>query len=445
MNRGKSKTSFAGSQFECRRHGVRSDRNEAWQRRRFNCGPEVTEGISRSEKTGCEEEALTRFNEVSQQPVEQAGEVAFSLLGFRDVGCGQCDEHGLLSLGRSASTRALASDFLFLHVKKYIRFSLTVNNIVYTYSRMANNRISKAKRVYILAALSEGTPINAVCRMFKVGKHGVLRVIAETGEALGNYMDRNFRDLPCARIEMDEQWQYVGRHGQRMMKKENGKGDYWLWACIDADTKLVIAHAIDRRKWNAAEYFVADVAARVRHPVQITTDALASYGRAIKFYFGEGCSYATETKNFIDWPQSEAQAQRKNGVPKIASAERKAVLGNPDLGIATTSHVERLFLSMRQELTRFTRRTLGYSKDLRMHTLATALHIGLYNLVRRHTTLGTTPAVAAGVEQERWSLETVVDVTERYWQPKIEAAAAKKAQLKRLAEDDLFLRALNAL
>ena len=42
---------------------------------------------------------------------------------------------------------------------------------------MANNRISTAKRVFILAALSEGTPINAVCRILSVGKHAVLRVM----------------------------------------------------------------------------------------------------------------------------------------------------------------------------------------------------------------------------------------------------------------------------
>ncbi len=49
---------------------------------------------------------------------------------------------------------------------------------------MANNRISTDKRALILSALCEGTPINAVARMFSVGKHAVLRVIEETGEAL---------------------------------------------------------------------------------------------------------------------------------------------------------------------------------------------------------------------------------------------------------------------
>ena len=67
-------------------------------------------------------------------------------------------------------------------------------------------------------------------------------VIRETGEAFADYMDKNFRDLPCIRIEMDEQWQYVGCHAGRLPKGDKTeRGDYWLWACIDADTKLVIS------------------------------------------------------------------------------------------------------------------------------------------------------------------------------------------------------------
>ena len=32
-------------------------------------------------------------------------------------------------------------------------------------------------------------------------------------------MDQNFRDLPCVRIEMDEQWQYVGAHAGRVVRE----------------------------------------------------------------------------------------------------------------------------------------------------------------------------------------------------------------------------------
>lgn len=184
---------------------------------------------------------------------------------------------------------------------------------------MANKRLSKDKQALVLSALCEGTPINAVCRMFKVGKHSVLRVIAETGEALADYMDTNFRDLPCKRIEMDEQWQYVGMHGQRMEHKEPGRGDFWLWACIDADTKLVFSHLIGTRKNTTGSQFVDDVASRVSGPVQIATDNNRSYACNIRGSFGyEGFSYGTETKVFGEpngWPFTEAQISRKNGVP----------------------------------------------------------------------------------------------------------------------------------
>ena len=120
-----------------------------------------------------------------------------------------------------------------------------------------------------------------------------------------------------------------------------------------------------------------------------------------------------------------ARLGRNEGVRKMVTAERKAVVGSPDLGSLTTSHIERAFLTVRQELKRFQRKGLGYSKDLEMHKAAVALHFGIYNFVRVHKTLGTTPAVAAGVEYERWSLERVVDMTADYLRRKEDAKFEK--------------------
>ena len=43
-------------------------------------------------------------------------------------------------------------------------------------------------------ALCEGMPVRACARMFKTGKGTITRVIRETGEALADYMDTNFRE-----------------------------------------------------------------------------------------------------------------------------------------------------------------------------------------------------------------------------------------------------------
>gem|GEM_PF-6255004 len=90
-------------------------------------------------------------------------------------------------------------------------------------------------------------------------------VNCETGEAFADYMDRNFCDLPCVRIEMDEQWQYVGCHAGRLPKDDKTeRGDYWLWCCIDADTKLVFSHKVGKRDYWTGNQFVEDVRNRVK-------------------------------------------------------------------------------------------------------------------------------------------------------------------------------------
>lgn len=310
---------------------------------------------------------------------------------------------------------------------------------------MPAQRLSKTKRALVIAALAEGTPINAICRMFQCGDKTVQRIIEETGEALAVYMHENFRDLPCTRIEMDEQWQYVGVHGQRTEERTEGKGDFWLWCAIDPDTKLVFSYRVDRRTWHASECFVEDVASRVKGPVQIATDNHRSYAGHIRTFFGyEGYSYGTETKVFVDPENPTAwQQRRKNGVPQVAKATREAVIGVPDMATLTTAHIERVFLSVRQELARFTRCTLAYSKSLRMHKMAVNLHFGIYNLNRRHTSLdGQTPAQAAGLVENRMSYEQIVELTDAYWEPKLAEKKALRAQMRRAIEDTVFLKAM---
>jgi hypothetical protein len=56
----------------------------------------------------------------------------------------------------------------------------------------------------------------------------------------------------------------------------------------------------------------------------------------------------------------------------------------------------------------FTRLTNAFSKKWENHELMFALFVAWYNFCRPHMTLKTTPAVAAGLATEKWSLEQLL-------------------------------------
>jgi hypothetical protein len=74
----------------------------------------------------------------------------------------------------------------------------------------------------------------------------------------------------------------------------------------------------------------------------------------------------------------------------------------------STSHVERLNGTMRHMIGRKRRRCLAFSKTFRGHRAAVALVVAAYNLVRVHETLGTTPAVVAGLASRPWTVGDLV-------------------------------------
>lgn len=63
---------------------------------------------------------------------------------------------------------------------------------------------------------------------------------------------------------------------------------------------------------------------------------------------------------------------------------------------------------MRMSMHRFTRLTNGFSKKVDNHAAAVALYFMCYNFERKHQTLGTTPAVKAGVTDHVWTIEEIV-------------------------------------
>lgn len=275
------------------------------------------------------------------------------------------------------------------------------------------NRLPTAKRVQIISALVEGSSLRATSRMADVSINTVTKLLLDVADACGTYQDETMRNLPCRSIQCDEIWQFVyakrANVTEAVRERNPHAGDVWTWVAIDADTKLVPAFLVADRSAGSAFDFMQDVASRLKHRVQLTTDGHKPYLAAVEDAFGSDVDYATLTKIYGADPEDE----KRYSPAKCLGCEVKTVQGNPDPKHISTSYVERQNLTMRMSMRRFTRLTNGFSKKLENHIAAVTLHFMHYNFVRMHKTLRMPPALAAGVTDHVWSIEEIINLLDR--------------------------------
>ena len=180
----------------------------------------------------------------------------------------------------------------------------------------------------------------------------------------------------------------------------------WTWVALDSDTKLVPTYRIGGRDLSEATAFITDLATRVSNRPQITTDGHAPYRLAVKGAFGADADYAMLVKVYGNDNSKKPERRYSPGV--CLEANPIAISGNPDPDRISTSHIERQNLTMRMSMRRYTRLTNGFSKKVENLAAAVSLHFMHYNFCRVHKTLGTTPAVAAGITDHVWKVSEIV-------------------------------------
>jgi IS1 family transposase len=268
------------------------------------------------------------------------------------------------------------------------------------------NRLPSEKRAAIVAALVEGNSIRATCRMTGVAKNTVTKLLVDMGTACSVQMDRDMRNLSCERIQVDEIWAFVGAKEKNVTpeKADEGWGDVWTWVAIDADTKLVPTYRVGARDMAEARSFIDDLASRLRHRIQLTSDGHTPYLTAVRGAFKDGIDYAMLQKIYAGNPDNRLSP------PPCIGTKRAIISGEPDPAHISTSYVERQNLTMRMSMRRFTRLTNAFSKKVENLAAAVSLHFAHYNYCRSHSSLGkaTTPAMAAGITDHVWTLHELI-------------------------------------
>jgi IS1 family transposase len=272
------------------------------------------------------------------------------------------------------------------------------------------NVLSAEKQAAIIAALAEGSSIRSIERITGVHRDTIMRLGVKVGQGCMGLMNSKMRDLDCHYLQFDELWGFIGKKERHVSVDDSPElGDVWTFCAIDSETKLVPSFKVGKRTHATTTEFVQDVASRMRNRVQVSSDAMHLYVEAMELAFGADVDYGQCVKVYVH--DSARHPERQYSAPHFASAVRRPITGQPEMELVSTSHVERLNATTRLHMRRLTRLTLAFSKKLENFEAAVGLHFAYYNFVKRHNTLRCTPAMAAGIERDFWSVGNLVEAT----------------------------------
>ncbi len=268
--------------------------------------------------------------------------------------------------------------------------------------------IETQTRNYIIHGLAEGLSIRSLERIFGTNKETIMRYQMLVGKGCHYLLDAVMRNLEIESIQVDEFWSYVfKKQGKVSRRKRSGydhEGDIWTYVALDPVNKLVPCYWVGNRDMYDSRCFMEDLASRLKNRIQLSSDGLASYREAVDRAFGSEIDYGQIVKIFTAPPDPNPT---RGVTGDVVEVRREVVSGHPrDI---STSLIEKQNHTARMHIRRISRATNAFSKKLEAFRAAVALHYSYYNLCKKHITIGTTPAVAAGVTDHIWSIPEMIE------------------------------------
>jgi hypothetical protein len=198
------------------------------------------------------------------------------------------------------------------------------------------------------------------------------------------------------------------------------------------DSRLRVGRAIAKTEEEIAPQLMQQVKQHApdEKPAAMATDGKGAYREAMLQIWGKVPGYggqgrpATLPKPSKDWQYLQVVKKRQGG--RLVGVRIKVVYGDPEEVKATlgahTAYVERTNLTSRQMNGRLVRKTLSFSKELRLLEAASCWEDALYNFTRPVKTLRVackdrsgsarwqqrTPAMAAGLTDHIWSVKQLL-------------------------------------
>jgi transposase-like protein/IS1 family transposase len=313
-------------------------------------------------------------------------------------------------------------------------------------------RSSPERIVHVLACLAEGLGIRGTARVFEIDPNTVLQWLVEAAEQLKAFSTYFLHDLHLNQVQLDELYAVlsavkVGTVSAAEAIEQLSRSPHWVWTAIDPETKLLLSVQGGDRTLAMAQavlHQIAQLLAPGCVPLFLS-DGYAHYLTAIMTHFGHWVQSprrrATGPVPKPRWmPLAEllyAQVVKTMRRRRIVEVKHRIVFGTKaavDQVLAAcgwqinTAFVERLNLSLRQRVAAMGRRSATPCKSEDGLGQQLVLFQVYYNFVLPHTSLRQalaepvpmngsgsgkvwrpcTPAMAAGLTDQVWSLREVL-------------------------------------
>jgi transposase-like protein/IS1 family transposase len=270
-------------------------------------------------------------------------------------------------------------------------------------------RLPAEKVSMILRCLVEGNSVRSTSRLCDVEKRTVLTLLKTAGDHCERFMEHTLRDVSVKELALDECWSYVGKkEGHKFLheKDDDTIGDQYVYIALERNTKLVVAWHLGKRNRDNTYEFISKVRrATADQRFEIATDAWPSYVPEIDLQLSDRANHSVVVKVY---EHSVEEGKERYSPGRFVRVEKSVGSGVPDLGRASTSHVERKNGSLRQWCKRLTRLSYAFSKKKENLRAALALHFWYYNFARIHSSIRVTPAQESQVTDHIWNFEELM-------------------------------------
>jgi transposase-like protein/IS1 family transposase len=276
-------------------------------------------------------------------------------------------------------------------------------------------RIGVDRTAQVISFLVEGLSVRAVARLTGMDKNTILSMLLAVGEKCKLYLENAIENVQVKDVSVDELWAFVGmkERTRKILSRPVGEvGDCYTFVGMERNTRFVLAyHVGSRTDWNGRQFISKLHKACAKERFQVSSDGWRPYKYTIPTRLPQA-DYGQIIKVFGAAPDTTRYSPGR-----IIECRLKTIAGNPDENRINTSHSERLNLSIRMGMRRFTRLTNGFSRSHAHHEAAIALFFMHYNFCAKHGTLKTTPAVAAKLTDKQWTVAEMIERTANYRKP----------------------------